>query len=125
MAGLTRWVRPPGPWRPSKLRLLVLAERWPGVSLSGFIARHMLHPAWRHSAPAVGEDPVEPLGLGLLRDLLAAGHDQRADRRRRPSGPEAPSAATRRSSIRPLVQEPMKTTSTAISPIGVPGVRPM
>ena len=26
MAGLTRWVRPPGPWRPSKLRLLVLAD---------------------------------------------------------------------------------------------------
>ena len=52
MAGLTRWVRPPGPCRPSKLRLLVLAERWPGVSLSGFIARHMLQPACRHSAPA-------------------------------------------------------------------------
>ena len=50
MAGLTRWVRPPGPWRPSKFRLLVLAERWPGVSLSGFIARHMLHPDCRHSA---------------------------------------------------------------------------
>ena len=27
IAGLTRWVRPPGPWRPSKFRLLVLAER--------------------------------------------------------------------------------------------------
>ena len=25
MPGLTRWVRPPGPWRPSKLRLDVLA----------------------------------------------------------------------------------------------------
>src|SRR5262245_12129526 len=52
IAGLTRWVRPPGPWRPSKLRLLVLAERWPGLSLSGFMAKHMLQPAWRHSAPA-------------------------------------------------------------------------
>ena len=79
MAGLTRWVRPPGPWRPSKLRLLVLAERWPGLSLSGFIARHMLQPACRHSAPASREDAVEPLGLGLVPDRLAAGHDQGLD----------------------------------------------
>ena len=27
----------------------------------------------------LGEDPVEPLGLGLMPDLLAAGHDQRPD----------------------------------------------
>ncbi len=34
-------------------------------------------------------------------------------------------AAVRRSSIRPLVHEPMKTVSTSISRIGVPAVRPM
>src|SRR5581483_7041530 len=34
MAGLTRWVRPPRPWRPSKLRLLVDAQRSPGPRTS-------------------------------------------------------------------------------------------
>src|SRR4051794_28269053 len=36
-AGETRWVRPPLPWRPWKLRLLVDAERSPGWSWSGFM----------------------------------------------------------------------------------------
>src|SRR5262245_27634077 len=45
-------VRPPLPWRPSKFRLLVLTEVCPGSSWSPFIARHILHPASRHSAPA-------------------------------------------------------------------------
>src|SRR5262249_13437095 len=30
VAGLARKVRPPGPWRPSKLRLEVLTDDWPG-----------------------------------------------------------------------------------------------
>ena len=34
-AGDTRWVRPPRPWRPSKLRLLVDAARSPGGELVG------------------------------------------------------------------------------------------
>src|SRR5215469_7286225 len=50
--GLTRCVRPPAPWRPSKLRLEVLAHRSPGRRMSGFIPRHILHPASRHSKPA-------------------------------------------------------------------------
>src|SRR3546814_3403804 len=37
IAGLTRWVRAPGPWRPTKLRLLVDAQRSPAGTLSGFI----------------------------------------------------------------------------------------
>src|SRR6266851_3300830 len=52
MAGLTRCVRPPVPCRPSKLRLLVEAQRSPGFSLSGFMARHMEQPDSRHSKPA-------------------------------------------------------------------------
>src|SRR5690606_9535514 len=52
IAGLTRWVRPPAPWRPSKLRLLVLAQRSPGSSRSAFIARHIEQPGSRHSKPA-------------------------------------------------------------------------
>src|SRR5690606_41956817 len=50
-AGDTRWVRPPGPCRPSKLRFDVEALRSPGASLSGFIAKHIEQPASRHSAP--------------------------------------------------------------------------
>src|SRR5271156_885603 len=50
--GLTRWVRPPRPWRPSKLRLLVEAQRSPGARMSGFIPRHMLQPGSRQSKPA-------------------------------------------------------------------------
>src|SRR4051812_12704758 len=52
MAGLTRWVRPPDPCLPSKLRLDVEAQRSPGSSRSSFMARHMEHPGWRHSKPA-------------------------------------------------------------------------
>ena len=52
MGGLTRWVRPPLPWRPSKLRLDVEAHRSPGDRMSGFIPRHMEQPATRQSKPA-------------------------------------------------------------------------
>ena len=52
IAGLTRCVRPPLPWRPSKLRLLVEAQRSPGSRRSSFIARHIEQPASRHSNPA-------------------------------------------------------------------------
>src|SRR5207302_10166617 len=51
-AGETRWVRPPGPWRPSRLRFDVEAARSPGANLSGFMARHIEQPAPRHSNPA-------------------------------------------------------------------------
>src|SRR6185437_11432109 len=53
MAGLARWVRAPGPWRPTKLRLEVETLRWPGGTVSLFIARHMEQPGSRHSKPAV------------------------------------------------------------------------
>src|SRR3970040_1755606 len=52
IAGLTRWVRPPGPWRPSKLRFEVEAQRSPGMRMSGFMPRHIEQPASRHSNPA-------------------------------------------------------------------------
>src|SRR5690606_41682707 len=52
MAGLMRWVRPPRPCRPSKLRFEVEAQRCPGSSRSAFMARHMEQPGSRHSKPA-------------------------------------------------------------------------
>src|ERR1700722_19772083 len=50
--GLTKCVREPLPWRPSKFRFEVLAERSPLSNTSSFIPMHMLHPASRHSNPA-------------------------------------------------------------------------
>src|SRR5262249_56727729 len=51
-AGDTRCVRPPAPWRPSKLRFDVEAHRSPGARMSGFLPRHIEHPARRPSKPA-------------------------------------------------------------------------
>src|SRR3546814_8820179 len=52
IAGLIRWVRPPIPCRPSKLRLVLDAQRSPGARLSSFIARQSEQPERRHSNPA-------------------------------------------------------------------------
>src|SRR5262249_45083183 len=52
ISGLIRWVRPPLPWRPSKLRFDVEAQRSPGGRMSGFMPRHIEQPAFRHSKPA-------------------------------------------------------------------------
>src|SRR5262249_12501623 len=51
-SGETRCVRPPAPWRPSKFRFDVDAQRSPGESTSGFMPRHIEQPARRHSNPA-------------------------------------------------------------------------
>src|SRR5215210_8231664 len=51
--GLTRWVRPPAPCRPSKFRFEVEAQRSPGWRMSGFMPRHIEHPDSRQSKPAV------------------------------------------------------------------------
>src|SRR5262249_10539200 len=52
IAGLARWVRAPGPWRPSKLRFEVETARCPGGTVSPFAARHIEQPGSRHSNPA-------------------------------------------------------------------------
>ena len=74
-------MRPPAPWRPSKLRFEVEAQRSPGARMSGFMPRHIEQPASRHSKPGGREDAVEALLLGLLLDLGRAGDDHRAHRR--------------------------------------------
>src|SRR5256886_7804659 len=60
IAGLTRCVRPPAPWRPSKLRFDVDAQRSPGASTSGFMPRHIEQPARRHSKPADSKTSRSP-----------------------------------------------------------------
>ena len=98
-AGETRCVRPPLPWRPSKLRFDVDAQRSPGSSLSGFIARHIEQPGFAPLEPGRGEHRVESLGLGVGLHL----HRARAPRARasRPCTcrPRTTSAAARRSSM--------------------------
>ena len=80
---------------------------------------------------------VPPFGAGLGEHLVQALRARPAARpapnrarpasarRRRPCGPPRPTAAARRSSIRPLVQEPTKTVSTVTSRSGCPAVNPM
>ena len=72
----TRWVRPPLPCRPSKLRLDVEALRSWGASWSGFMPRHIEQPAPRHSPPASLKIDVEALVLGLQPDPHRAGYDE-------------------------------------------------
>ena len=79
VSGEARNVRPPLPWRPSKLRLLVLTAYWPGVSWSPFIAMHIEQPASRHSAPAALKISDRPSRLGLSLHLVRAGDDHQPD----------------------------------------------
>src|SRR5450631_3019608 len=124
MGGETRWVRPPRPCRPSKLRLLVLTHRCPGWSWSGFMPRHMEQPASRHSAPDARNIPSSPSFSACSLTCCDPGTTST----RTPSATRCPSitsAAMRRSSMREFVQEPMNTVSMVTSSIWVPGVRPM
>src|SRR6202000_6383 len=124
IAGETRWVRPLNPCRPSKLRFEVEAQRSSGASLSGFIARHIEQPGSRHSKPALVKilsspsasacsftipEPGTTIALTLSLTVL----------------PSAILAAARRSSMRPLVQEPMKMRSSLMSVTFVPAIRPI
>ena len=52
------------PWRPSKLRLLVEAQRCFGARMSGFMPRHIEHPGSRHCAPASLKIRSRPSSFG-------------------------------------------------------------
>ena len=77
ICGDTRWVRPPRPWRPSKLRFEVDAQRSPGARMSGFMPRHIEQPAVRQSKPAARKISSRPSCLRLRADLLGARDDHR------------------------------------------------
>src|SRR2546422_8507454 len=124
MGGLIRWVRPPRPWRPSKLRFDVEAQRSPLCSTSGFIPRHIEHPALRHSNPASLNTRSSPSfsawaftccdpGTTIARTPVATCR------------PRTVQAAARRSSIRALVHDPRNTRSIGSPSSGVPGASPM
>src|SRR5581483_833798 len=122
--GLARKVRPPLPWRPSKLRLLVETLYWPGFSSSPFMAMHMLHPGSRHSHPASRKIECKP----SLSACRLTSCDPGTTSTRTPGftlRPLRTAAAARRSEMRELVQLPMKTTSTECPSSGLPGGRSM
>src|SRR3954462_8508227 len=107
IAGLARWVRARGPWRPMKLRLEVETERWPGDTVSPFAARHIEHPGSRHSKPASMKTRSIPSATATRLTVSEPGTTQA----RTPGAtlrPRATSAAARRSLNRLLVHDPMK-----------------
>mmetsp|Transcript_8807 Transcript_8807/g.18274 ORF Transcript_8807/g.18274 Transcript_8807/m.18274 type:complete len:416 (+) Transcript_8807:433-1680(+) len=124
MTGDIRWVRPPLPWRPSKLRLEVEAQRWPGSSLSGFMARHMEHPGSRQSKPASMRTVCRPSSSASSFTRPEPGTTIACT----PAAtlrPLAMRATSRMSSMRPLVHEPMNTLEMGVPSRAWPGVRPM
>ena len=120
ISGETRWVRPPRPWRPSKLRFEVEAQRSPGARMSGFMPRHIEQPAVRQSKPAAVNTRSRPSASACARTCSEPGttiaRTSAATLR-----PSTTRAAARRSPIRAFVQEPMNTRSRRTSCIGVPG----
>src|SRR5260221_6791565 len=125
ITGLTRWVRPPVPCRPSKLRFEVDAQRSPAPSRSGFMPRHIEHPGSRHSKPASRKTRSSPSfsACAFTRPEPGTTSARRTfDATRRPL---TTAAAARRSSMRELVHEPMKILSSLMSVMRVRGLRPM
>ena len=122
MAGVTRCVRPPA------LAAFEVAVRGRGAALARLqlVGVHrQAHAAARLAPLEAGgfEDLVQPLGLGLLFHLHRARHDHRVDIAV-DLLPSTISAAARRSPMRALVQEPMKTRSSLMSSIGAPASGP-
>ena len=115
MAGLIRWVRP-----PLTLPSLEIAVRGRGATLARLEPVVVHGHAHRAAGIApfeagVEEDAVEPLRLGLHAHARPSPARRSPRRRARLGCPATTDAATRRSSMRPFVQEPMKTRSMAMS----------
>src|ERR1700704_1151926 len=124
VAGLARWVRARGPWRPMKLRFDVETERWPGATISPLAAKHIEHPGSRHSNPASVKILSSPSATASRLTVSDTGTIQA----RTPGAtlrPRATSAAARKSLNRLLVHDPMKTQSTGVPVIGAPALSPI
>src|SRR5688572_29045386 len=110
IAGLTRWVRPPRPCRPSKFRLEVEAQRSPGWRMSGFMPRHIEQPASRHSKPASRNTLSSPSCSASALTCCEPGTTS-AVTLGLTVRPRITLAAACRSSIREFVHDPMNTRS--------------
>jgi hypothetical protein len=80
VAGLARCVRTPGPWRPSKLRLVLLITRRALPKLSPPTKKQRAA-ALAPLEAGVDEHPVQAFGLGRGAHRHRAGHHQRLDAR--------------------------------------------
>src|SRR5258708_25604170 len=105
IAGLARWVRAPGPCRPTKLRFEVDTLRWPGGTLSPLEAMHIEQPGSRHSKPASRNTLSSPSASASRFTLSEPGTIQAVtwSALRRPL---APAAAAARAQMRLFGQDP-------------------
>ena len=89
------------------------------------MARHIEQPGSRHSKPASMKTLSSPSASAWRLTMPEPGTTSTSLTLAAFFLPLATLAAARRSSMRELVQEPMKTLSTLISLIGVSALRPM
>src|SRR4029079_13641474 len=95
-----------GPCRPTKFRLEVETERWPGATVSLLAARHIEKPRSRHSKPAPANNLSSPSATASRLTVSEPGTIQA----RTPGAtlrPRATSAAARRSLNLLVVPEPL------------------
>jgi hypothetical protein len=109
---------------------LEIAIRGRGATLarirrSSFMARHIEQPGWRHSKPAAVNILSRPSASAWRLDQTGTRNHQRQLDIGGDMATPGHGAAARRSSMRELVQEPMKTLSMAIWSMRMRGVRPM
>ena len=97
IAGLTRWVRPPGPWRFSKLRFVVDRMRCPGSPLSPFEPAHI---------EQAGSPHVMPASLNMRSSPLASASRLTRD------DPGTTHAVTPSATLRPFTMAAASSSST-------------
>src|SRR5215470_3231255 len=124
VAGLARCVRTFGPWRFSKLRLVVETQRSPGWPRSPLPPAHIEQPDSPQKNPASRNTRSRPTASASRFTVLEPGTTiattPSATRR-----PRTIAAAACKSGRRLLVQEPMNTRSTLRPASVMPGVRPI
>src|SRR5580704_17789886 len=124
VAGLARCVRTFGPWRFSKLRLVVETQRSPGAPRSPLPPAHMEQPDSPQKKPASRNTRSSPAASASRFTLVEPGTTMAAT----PSAtrrPRTTAAAASRSGTRLLVHEPMKTRLIGSPLSGVPGCNPI
>src|SRR5262249_29112477 len=124
VAGLERCVRTFGPWRGSKLRLVVETQRSPGSPRPPLPPPHMEQPDSPQRNPASRKPRSTPAAPAARFPVVAPGTTIAMT----PSAtwrPRTTSAAALRSGGRLLVHEPMKTRSTGRPASAMPGCNPI
>ena len=124
VAGLTRCVRTFGPWRFSKLRLVVETMRSPGSPRSPLPPAHIEQPDSPQKKPASRNTRSRPAASAARFTVVEPGTTIATT----PCGdapPRTTSAAACRSGRRLLVQEPMNTRLTGRPASAMPGCKPI